>query len=106
MAFVYLALAVAFNVSAYVVFKSISDRPHTLDWALLFGAGLLLGGINTLCFTTALRSVKLAVAYPIFAGASIACVVAVSMLAFREQASLAQLAGAGLVVAGIVLLAR
>ena len=105
-AYLNLALAVAFNVAAYAVFKAISDKEHTLYWALLFGGGLALGAINTFCFTSALRSLKLAVAYPVFSGASIAGVVAVSVLVFKEQTSLINLVGAGLVVFGIALLAR
>ena len=106
MNYVYLVLAVAFNVGAYAVFKGIAAREHDVLWASLFGAGLALGGINTLFFTSALREIRLAIAYPIFAGASITIVVFMSALAFGERVSLANLVGAALVVAGIAMLTR
>ena len=55
----YLLLAVGFNVGAYAVFRAIAERPHDWRWAALFGAGLALGGVNTLCFTLAMRRIPL-----------------------------------------------
>lgn len=104
--FIYLTLAVTFNVAAYIVFKSISARSHDAVWFALFGAGLALGGVNTLFFTQALRSLKLGFAYPAFAGASIAAVMLVSTLLFAEQAKPINALGAVLVVLGIVALSR
>ena len=106
MPFVYLTLAVAFNVAAYIVFKSISARSHDAVWFALFGAGLALGGINTLFFTLALKTLRLNFAYPAFAGACIAGVVLASSLLFSEQFKPINAAGAVLVVAGIVALSR
>lgn len=102
----YLGLAVAFNVSAYMVFKAIAARAHDATWAGLFALGLALGGINTYCFTAAMRQIQLATAYPLFAGASISLVVLLSVLVFGEPLRASHLAGALLVVAGIVLLTR
>jgi small multidrug resistance pump len=104
--YIYLCFAVAFNVGAYAVFKAIAAREHDLVWASLFGAGLALGGINTLLFTLALREIRLAVAYPMFAGASITFVVLLSALVFGERVSVANVAGAALVFTGIALLTR
>jgi multidrug transporter EmrE-like cation transporter len=101
-----LLLAVAFNTTAYGILKSISSRPHDIVWAGMFGAGLLLGAANLFCFTAALRHLGLAVAYPAFAGASIACIVVMSAWAFDEPVSASTVAGAALVVAGIVVLSR
>ena len=106
MNYLYLCLAVAFNVAAYAVFKSIAARHHDPAWFALFAAGLALGGINTLFFTLAMRSLRLSTAYPIFSGASIALVVLLSVLAFGERLSAPNVAGAVLVAIGIVLLTR
>ncbi len=106
MPFVYLSLAVAFNVAAYVVFKSISARGHDVVWLAWFAAGLALGGVNTLFFTQALRSLKLGFAYPAFAGASIAAVMLVSAFLFAEQTKPINALGAVLVIVGIVALSR
>jgi len=101
-----LALAVAFNVGSYVIFKSISARPHGLAWAISFACGLALGAANVFLFTTALRDVKLAIAYPVFAGASITLIVLLSAWLFDEKVSSMNYAGAALVGLGIALLSR
>jgi len=106
MKYTLLALAVAFNTVAYAIFKNISNRPHDIVWAGMFGAGLVLGAANLLCFTAALRHLGLAVAYPAFAGGSIACIVLLSALAFNETVTISTLAGAALVIAGIAVLSR
>ena len=106
MKYALLALAVAFNVAAYVVFKSISAKPHGLLWASLFATGLALGAVNVFFFTAALRQLKLAVAYPAFAGASITLIVLASAWFFSEKFTSTNLAGAVLVVLGIILLSR
>jgi multidrug transporter EmrE-like cation transporter len=101
-----LALAVAFNVGSYVIFKSVSAKPHDLAWAALFGCGLALGATNIFLFTAALRELRLATAYPIFAGASIAVIVFVSTWLFHEKITSLNLAGAAMVVLGIAFLSR
>ena len=104
--YLYLCLAVAFNVGAYAVFKSIAARDHDALWLGLFAAGLALGGINTLFFTYAMREIPLSLAYPMFSGASIALVVLLSAVTFGEKVSATHLAGAATVALGIVLLSR
>jgi len=106
MNYVYLSLAVAFNVAAYAVFKAIAAKAHDPTWFGLFAAGLALGGINTLFFTLAMRSLRLSTAYPIFSGASITLVVLLSVLVFGERLSPANVTGAALVAVGIALLTR
>jgi len=101
-----LALAVAFNVGSYVIFKFISAKSHGLAWAGLFACGLALGAVNVFLFTTALRELKLAIAYPVFAGASITFIVLVSAWLFNEEVTSLNLAGAALVVLGIAFLSR
>ena len=106
MRYVLLALAVAFNVGSYVVFKLISAKPHDLAWASLFACGLALGAENVFLFTTALRELRLAIAYPMFAGASITLIVLASAWLFDEKVASLNLAGAALVVLGIAFLSR
>lgn len=106
MRFGYLGLAVAFNLAAYVVFKAISPRPHDALWTSLFALGLALGGVNTYFFNGALRELRLAVAYPVFAGSSITLVVVVSAVLFKEPLGVTDILGAAAIVLGIVLLAR
>ncbi len=101
-----LALAVAFNVGSYMVFKFISSKPHGPAWAGLFASGLGLGAINVFLFTTALRELKLAIAYPVFAGASITLIVLLSAWFFDEKVTSINFAGAVLVALGIAFLSR
>lgn len=58
------------------------------------------------CCTAALRELKLAVAYPAFAGASITLIVLVSAWLFEERITAENLVGAALVMVGIVALTR
>ena len=106
MSYIYLALAVAFNVSAYMVFRAISAMPQEILWAGLFASGLALGGINTYCFTVALKGINLATAYPIFAGTSISLVVLLASLLFSEKISTANVIGSAVVIVGIIILTR
>jgi multidrug transporter EmrE-like cation transporter len=106
MKYAFLALAVAFNVAAYAIFKGISQKPHTVSWAALFSVGLVLGALNLLCFTFALRELDLGLAYPIFAGGTIALIVLTSVWLFGERFTQTNFAGAALVIAGVALLTR
>ena len=106
MRYALLALAVSFNVAGYAVFKFISAKPHGLAWAGLFACGLALGALNVFLFTIALRELRLAVAYPTFAGASIALIAVLSAWFFNEKLTTTNVAGAILVVLGIVLLSK
>jgi multidrug transporter EmrE-like cation transporter len=83
---------------------NISAKPHGLAWAGLFTCGLALGAINVFLFTTALRELKLAIAYPVFAGASITLIVLLSAWFFDENVTSTNFAGAALVALGIALL--
>ena len=106
MKYVLLCAAVVLNVAAYGVFRSIAQRPHDSTWLALFSLGMALGALNLFCFTIALKQLSLAVAYPVFSGATIGLVVALSALVFREQVTSSMLAGCAVIIAGIVLLTR
>ena len=106
MPYVLLGAAVVLNVAAYAIFRAIAHRPHDTLWALQFGLGLALGAANVFCFTAALKHVSLAVAYPVFSGATIALVVLTATLLFGERVSATVVAGCAVVVLGIVLLTR
>jgi small multidrug resistance pump len=101
-----LAAAVVLNVAAYAIFRSIADRSHDGVWLLLFSSGLLLGAANLFCFTAALKQMRLAIAYPVFSGATIALMVVTSALAFGERITYTMITGCAVVIMGIVLLTR
>ena len=72
----------------------------------MFASGLALGAVNVYFFTAALRELKLAVAYPAFAGASVTLIVLLSGSFFNEKVTIMNLAGAAFVVLGIIFLSR
>ncbi|HUJ88234.1 MAG TPA: SMR family transporter [Burkholderiales bacterium] len=106
MNYILLSAAVVLNVAAYAVFRSIAHRPHDSTWLLLFTVGLALGATNLFCFTSALRQLSLAVAYPVFSGATIALMVATAALLFGERVTYTMLAGSVVIVLGVYLLTR
>lgn len=106
MRYVYLFLAVAFNVVSYLLYKSISDKQGGLLWLVVFGSGLVLGGINVLFFTKALKDIPLSIAYPVFSGACIFFMALLSHLMFGEKMSAVNMVGAAVVVVGIALMSN
>lgn len=106
MKYIFLTLAVLFNVCGYIIFKMISNRQEDLVWFLSFATALALGAINVFFFTKALRDMNFAMAYPAFSGASITLVVLVSAVMFQERVQPINLLGAATVVLGIYFLTK
>jgi multidrug transporter EmrE-like cation transporter len=106
MKYVYLFLSVAFNVASYLLYKSISNRQGGIFWFIIFASGLILGGINVLFFTKALKDIELSIAYPVFSGACIFFMVLLSHVIFGERISIINMVGAIVVVVGIALMSN
>jgi multidrug transporter EmrE-like cation transporter len=66
MKYFYLFLSVAFNVVSYLLYKSISNKQSDFLWFMVFVSGLIIGGINVLFFTKALKNIDLSIAYLYF----------------------------------------
>ena len=103
---IYLILAVAFNVASYLVYKSISHKETNNLWYMIFVFGLMLGGINVLFFTKALRELRLSIAYPVFSGGCIFFMVILSCAFFGERISVVNMIGALVIVVGIALMSN
>jgi multidrug transporter EmrE-like cation transporter len=103
---VYLFLSVAFNVASYLLYKSISNKENNIFWVTLFALGLILGGINVLFFTKALKEITLSIAYPVFSGACIFFMVILSHFIFGEKISVINMVGALVIVVGIALMSN
>lgn len=105
MSAIYLALAVAFNVIANALFKYASGMP---GWSMrkisLFGLGLAIGLVNTLCYIKALEAYALSVAYPVFMAGSVILITLISALLFSEQISVQKAAGLCAIGVGLALL--
>jgi multidrug transporter EmrE-like cation transporter len=104
MSYLYLILSVIFNVVSYLVYKSISNKPHDLIWIIYFACGLILGGVNIFFFTKALKNINLSISYPIFSGACIALMIISSYILFNERMNSYNIIGAVVVIIGIILL--
>ena len=101
---IYLFLSVAFNVASYLLYKTISNKQNNIFWFIIFALGLILGGVNILFFTKALKDIRLSIAYPVFSGACIFSIVILSYLIFGEKISVINIIGAFVIVAGITLM--
>ncbi len=103
---IYLFLSVAFNVASYLLYKSISNKESNILWFMIFALGLILGGINVLFFTKALKDINLSIAYPVFSGGCIFFMVILSHLIFGERISMINMVGALVIVVGIALMSN
>ena len=106
MKYLFLTFAVLFNVSAYIIFKTISGKPNNLNWFIIFSIGLILGAINTFLFTKSLKEINLSIAYPVFSAASISLVILISVFIFNEKLNFVNIIGAFVIIIGIILLTR
>ena len=104
MRYLFLFLSVAFNVASYLLYKSISHKERSILWLMVFATGLILGGINTLFFTKALKNINLNIAYPVFSGACILFLSILSNVIFGEKLSVVNIVGAVVIVVGIALM--
>lgn len=103
---IYLSLSVAFNVASYLLYKSISHKQSSIFWFVIFALGLILGGINVLFFTKALKDIKLSIAYPVFSGGCIFFIAIFSHALFGERLSMINIIGAFVIVVGIALMSN
>jgi small multidrug resistance pump len=74
------------------------------NWVLLLG--LLCFAVNVLFYTYALKKIPISLAYPIMVGAGFAIIALVAWRYLGESLSGGQWLGVGLILAGIVLVAR
>ncbi len=74
------------------------------NWVLLLG--LFCFATNVLFYTYALKKIPISLAYPIMVGAGFAIIAVVAWRYLGESLSVGQWLGVGLILAGIVLVAR
>ncbi len=106
MKYIFLIFAVLFNVSAYIIFKSLSGKANDLQWFVIFSVGLLFGAINTFLFTKSLKEINLGIAYPVFSAASISLIILISVFVFNEKVTFINIVGFLVILIGIILLTR
>jgi multidrug transporter EmrE-like cation transporter len=101
----FLALAVAFNVAHNVLLKASASREAWMRLAWVVFA-LLVGAINALSMSKALERMPLSIAYPTFAGASVALLVVAGALFYGERVSVSTVLGVAAIALGITLVHR
>ena len=69
-------------------------------------AGILLFAVNVLAYSYVLSKIPVSTAYPIMTSVGFLIVISVSMLLMGERMGPGQLAGAALILGGVVLVAR
>jgi multidrug transporter EmrE-like cation transporter len=108
---IYLALAGVNSCLGNLLLKysrlvAVADVP---EWQKLlspwFAGGILFYVINVVLFAKALDHIPVSIGYPILAASGFALLAVASRLLFGEHFGMSQVAGAFLVVAGIICLA-
>jgi small multidrug resistance pump len=102
-----LLLAVAFNVTANLLFRHASAIPgYPAQKMVLLGIGLFVGLVNTLLYIKALEQMPLGTAFPVYSAASIVVIAAAAALLFGEAWSMQKVIGVVTICVGIVVLGR
>ncbi len=111
-----LGVAVLFNGVANVLMKNgMENAPEGLgavgmikhyltSWPVI--VGLFLFAVNVIAYTQALSKVPLSVAYPIMVSLTGLIVISGSLVLFKESIGWIQWLGFGLIIAGVVCVAR
>ena len=112
MAFIYLISAFIFNAAGTILFKVQATRGVSFSGSLqsiiahnyIVLIGFLLFAINSVFYLLALRTVPLAIAYPVMTIMSLVIVTVASMKLFNEHITPIQIIGYGLLLLAIILI--
>lgn len=98
--------------SSHALLKWVSSQPHEsymqlllAQWRYVF-LSLLIYGLVFFYYILVLRSSPVSTLYPVYTGLSVLMVLLAGRFVFQESVSVYQVAGAGLILAGIVLMGR
>lgn len=98
-AWLFLALAIVFEISSVVLMKLLSVDGGWLRQLLMY----LTVGLSFTFMALALKKITLAVAYATWESLGLLAIAAIGTLFFREQLSVMQLSGILLLLGGVVL---
>ncbi len=98
MAWIYLLLAILFEVSGTTNMKLSKGFSKTLPSVLIF----IFYGLSFIMLTLALRKIDLSMAYAIWAGLGTVFIVVIGMVWFKEPATFVKIASIGLIILGVV----
>ncbi|PWB81414.1 MAG: QacE family quaternary ammonium compound efflux SMR transporter [Methylocystaceae bacterium] len=97
---IFLAIAIVSEVAATSALKA-SDGFSRLAPSLVVVLGY---GISFFLLSMALRSIPVAIAYAVWSGVGVALIAVAGWVFYRQALSVGELAGIGLIVAGVVIL--
>ncbi|MCM3658311.1 multidrug efflux SMR transporter [Agromyces mediolanus] len=100
MAWLFLSLAIAFEVAA-TSFIGKTEGFTKLWWTV----GVLAGyGVSFLMLAQAVRELEIGIVYAIWSGVGTAAIVAIGVLFLGESLTVPKLIGIGLIIAGVIVL--
>ena len=100
MGYVYLAIAIIFEVAATNALKM--SQEFTKLWPSLF---VVVGyGVSFYFFSLVLKTIPVGVAYAVWAGVGVALVTLVAAVIFKQMPDLPAMIGMGLIVSGVVVI--
>lgn len=98
--------------SSHALLKWVSSQPHSNyvqllmeQWRYIF-LSLLIYGLVFFYYLVVLRSSPISTLYPIYTGLSVLMVLLAGRFLFQEAVTVYQIAGAGFILAGIVLMGK
>ncbi len=98
MAWVYLGLAIVFEVAGTTCLKLSHGFTQLVPSLVIFPAY----GISLACLTLAVKTLPISVAYAVWAAVGTALIAAIGILWFREPATTTKLVFIGLIVVGVI----
>lgn len=100
MAWLYLSIAIAFEILATLSLKASNGFT---DWR--FGTASLAGyGVAFVCLLIVLKTIPVGVAYALWSGVGIAATGLLGFVLFKQQLDLAAVFGIALILAGVLVL--
>ena len=100
MSWIYLALAILFEVAGTTNMKLSKGFTFVLPSVLIF----VFYAISFVMLTFALREIDISIAYAIWAGVGTALIVAIGIFWFKEPATTAKIVSIFLIIAGVIAL--
>ncbi len=98
MSYIYLALAIAFEVAGTTAMKFAEGFSKLLPSVLVF----VLYGLSITALVMTLKYLQLSIVYAIWAGVGTALIVAIAFIWFDEPVTVLKLVSIGLIVLGVV----
>jgi len=98
MSYLYLALAIAFEICGTTCMKLSEGFTKTLPSLLIF----IFYGISFIAFTIALKKIDISVAYAIWAGLGVALISLIGHFGFNEPLPVSRIAFLALIAIGVV----